>query len=223
MASQISSSPSGQSPFIQSHSASLRLWHWLTFLFISGSIITVALNSTLLSQRDNVKLVQDQLQKKGVTVTEEQAFAVSHEYEEKVWDVHKLLGYGLAFLFLARVVIEFTQPNDEKVRSRIKRAIELKKNAENKAEYTHYLRVRLSYAIFFLLLFCMVLTGLGMAFGRNFGFTREVRGVLHNLHEIAQYLIYIFIVVHLVGVIIAENRGIKGIVSGMINGNKHKN
>ena len=222
MASQISPSPSGQSPFNQSHSASLRIWHWLTFLFISGSIITVALNSTLLSPRDNVKLVQEQLQKKGVTVTEEQAFAVSHEYEEKVWDVHKLLGYGLAFLFLARIVIEFTQPNDEKVRSRIKRAIELKKNPENKAEYIHYLRVRLSYAIFFLLLFCMVLTGLGMAFGRNFGFTREIRGVLHNLHEIAQYLIYIFIVVHLAGVVIAENRGIKGIVSGMINGNKHE-
>lgn len=223
MASQISPSPSGQSPFNQSHSASLRLWHWLTFLFISGSIITVLLNSTLLSPRDNVKLVQEQLQKKGVNVTEEQAFAVSHEYEEKVWDVHKLLGYGLAILFLARVVIEFAQANDEKVRTRIKRAIELKKKAENKAEYTHYLRVRLSYAIFFLLLFCMVLTGLGMAFGRNFGFTREFRGVLRNLHEIAQYLIYIFIVVHLAGVVIAENRGIKGIVSGMINGNRHKN
>ena len=222
MASQISSSPSVKSPFIQSHSAALRIWHWLTFLFISGSIITVVLNSTLLSPRDNVKLVQEQLQRKGLTATEEQAFAVSHEYEEKVWDVHKLLGYGLAFLFLARIVIEFTQPNDEKVRSRIKRAIELKKDPENKAEYAHYLRVRLSYALFFLLLLCMVLTGLGMAFGRNLGFTREVRGVLHNLHEIAQYLIYIFIVVHLAGVIIAENRGIKGIVSGMINGNKHE-
>jgi cytochrome b len=46
---------------------------------------------------------------------------------------------------------------------------------------------------------------------------------LHNLHEIAQYLIYAFILVHLAGVIIAENRGIKGIVSGMINGNGHKN
>ena len=154
MTSPINSSVSGQSPFIQSHSVSLRIWHWLTFLFISGSILTVVLNSTILSPRDNVKLVQEQLQKKGVTVTDEQAFAVSHEYEEKVWDVHKLLGYGLAFLFLARIVIEFTQDNDEKVRTRIKRAIELKKNADNKAEYTHYLRVKLSYAIFFLLLCC---------------------------------------------------------------------
>jgi cytochrome b len=220
MAQNISPNPEA-SIFIQPHSAPLRIWHWLTFLFITTSIVTVLLNSTMLSQRDNVKLVQEQLEKKGATVTEEQAFAVSHEYEEKMWDVHKLVGYGLAFLLLVRIVIEFTQPEEEKLRNRLKRAKELRaRNDANKAEYNHYLKVKLSYTIFFLILFCMALTGLGMAFGRDLGFSREIHGSLKNIHAILQYFMYAFIVLHLAGVIIAENGKIRGIVSGMINGNR---
>jgi len=221
MAHQNISSNSEASIFIQSHSGPLRVWHWLTFLFILGSIVTVLFNSTLLSPRDNVKLVQEQLSKKGVTVTEEQAFAVSHEYEDKMWDVHKLIGYGLAFLFLGRIVIEFTQPKEEKIQNRLKKAKELRAKSDiNKADYTHYLRVKMSYSIFFLLLCCMVLTGLGMAFGRDLGFPREVFRSLKNIHAFIQYLMYAFIVIHLAGVIIAENGKIKGLVSGMINGNR---
>jgi len=221
MASENPSSNLQSSPFIQQHSAPLRIWHWLTFLFITTSMVTVLLNSTMLSPRDNVKLVQEQLEKKGVTVTEDQAFAVSHEYEDKMWDVHKLVGYGLAFLLLARVVIEFTQPEHEKIQNRLKKAKELRaKNDANKADYNHYLKVKLSYTIFFLILFCMALTGLGMAFGRDLGFSREIFRGLKNIHAILQYLMYAFIVLHLAGVIIAENGKIKGIVSGMINGNR---
>lgn len=209
------------SPFLQPHSAQLRIWHWLTFLFITGSIVTVLLNSTLLSPRENIKLVQDQLEKKGVTVTEEQAFAVSHEYEEKMWQIHKFIVYGLAFLLLARVLIEFIQPEEEKMRNRLKNVMSLyKKNDQNKPEYQHYLRVKRSYMLFFVLLFLMALTGLDMAFGRDLGFAREIHNGLKNVHGFIQYLMYAFIVIHLAGVIIAENGKIKGIVSGMINGNR---
>lgn len=207
-------------PFLQSHSLQLRIWHWLTFLFITGSIVTVLLNSTLLSPRENVSLVQEQLQKKGVTVTEEQAFAVSHEYEEKMWEVHKFFGVGLAFLLLSRVVIEFSQPEEEKLRNRLKNvAAQYKENGPNKSEYRHYLRVNRIYMLFFLLLLCMALTGLGMAFGRDLGFSRGFRGGLRSIHEVIHYLMYAFVVIHLAGVIIAETGKSKGIVSGMINGN----
>ena len=208
------------SPFLQHHSTTLRIWHWLTFLFITGSIITVLFNSTLLSPRENIKLVQEQLTRKGVTVTDDQAFAVSHEYEDKMWDVHKLIGYGVAFLLLARVVIEVTLSEDEKMRNRLKKAILLsKQKGENSADYKHYLRVKLSYLLFFVLLFLMAVTGLGMAFGRDLGFSREIHGSLKNLHAIIQYFIYAFIVIHIAGVVIAENGKNNGIVSGMINGN----
>jgi len=220
MASLITSPGIESSPFLQHHSASLRIWHWLTFLFIAGSIITVLINSTLLSPRDNIKLVQEQLLRKGVTVTDDQAFAVSHEYEDKIWDVHKIIGYGLSFFLLARIVIEFTLSKEERMRSRLKKALILsKQKLENAAEYKHYIRVIQTYLLFFIFIFLMAITGLGMAFGRDLGFNREIHGVLKNIHAFIQYVMYAFIVIHLAGVIIAENGKIKGIVSGMINGN----
>lgn len=213
--------PSDVSPFIQPQSASLRIWHWLTFLFISGSIITVLINSTLLSPRENVKLVQEQLSQKGVTVTDEQAFAVSHEYEDKMWEVHKYIGFGLAMLLIARIVIEFTQPEEEKMKNRFKRAMELSKEKnERSAEYKHYIRVRQIYRLFFLLLFLMALTGLSMAFGRELGFSRGISRGLKSIHEFLQYAMYAFVFIHLAGVIRAETGKIKGVVSGMIHGNR---
>jgi len=209
------------SPFIQKHSTLIRIWHWITFLVLSASMITVLINSTMLNPRDNIGLVQNQLKEKGVTVSEEQAFAVSHEYEDKMWEVHKWLGFGLAFLLISRVLIEITLPSDEKMRTRIKNATGLYKlNNWKKAEYRHYLNVKKVYTLFYLILLLMALTGLGLAFGRDLGFTREIHNTVKTVHSILQYCMYAFVLIHLIGVIIAENTKDKGIVSGMINGNK---
>ena len=209
------------SPFIQKHSVLIRIWHWLTFLVLTASMITVLINSTMLNPRDNIGLVQNQLKEKGVTVSEEQAFAVSHEYEDKMWDVHKLLGFGLAFLLGSRLLIELSLPGEEKIRTRIKNVLDMYKlNKNNKAEYRHYLNVKKVYTLFYLILLLMALTGLGLAFGRDLGFTRPIHNAVKTIHSILQYCMYAFVLIHLVGVVIAENTKDKGIVSGMINGNK---
>jgi len=208
------------SPFIQKHSAIIRIWHWVTFLVLSASMITVLINSTMLNPRDNIGLVQNQLKEKGVTVSEDQAFAVSHEYEDKMWDVHKLLGFGLAFLLFSRVIIELTLPGNEKIRTRFKNATGLLKlNDQNKVKYKHYINVKRLYMLFYLILFLMAITGLGLAFGRDLGFTRPIHQTVKSIHSILQYCMYAFVLIHLCGVIIAENSKDKGIVSGMINGN----
>lgn len=143
-----------ESYFIQEHSVPIRIWHWLTFILLSGTIITVLLNSTLMNQRANIPMVQEVLKSKGVTVNEDQAFAVTREYEDKSWGVHKWIGYGLAFLLLARIVIEVTQPGEEKIKSRFKKALGLYKQKDaNKTEYRHYLGTKLTYMIFYLLLY----------------------------------------------------------------------
>ncbi len=209
------------SPFIQKHSRLIRIWHWVTFLVLTASMITVLINSTMLNPRDNIGLVQNQLKEKGLTASEEQAFAVSHEYEDKMWNVHKLLGFGLAFLLVARVLIELSQPQEEKIGTRIKNVMGLLKlNDENKTQYKHYLNVKRVYMLFYLILLLMALTGLGLAFGRDLGFTREIHNTVKTIHSILQYCMYAFVLIHLIGVIIAENSQHKGIVSGMINGNK---
>ena len=184
-------------------------------------MITVLLNSTLMNPRKNVGMVQEQLKSRGLTATEEQAFAVSHEYEDMIWGVHKWIGYGIAFLLLSRVVIELVQPKEEKLKNRFRKALGLYKSGDgNKTEYRHYLSTKLSYFLFYFLLLWMALSGLGLAFGRELGIPRGLHGTIKELHSIGQYFMYAFVLIHLGGVIIGENRNIKGIVSGMINGNK---
>jgi len=213
------SAQTGSSPFLQKHSGLVRLWHWLTFLTLTASIVTVLIASTALHPRGNIKLVQERLAKKGVTITDEQAFSVAHSFDDKMWDFHKLLGFGLTFLLLSRVILELVQPGDEKVRERIKRAIKMRTHAgEDQKLLGHYLIVKRSYLFFYALLLVMVLTGLGMAFGHDLSFLEQYHRPIKSLHSFCQYLIYAFVVVHLGGVIISDITHSKGIVSGMING-----
>ena len=221
MVSENASQVIESSPFLQKHSAMIRIWHWMTFLVLTGSIITVLINATMLDPRENMAMVQNQLKGRGAEVTEQQAFAVSHEYEDKMWEIHKLLGYGLAILLVSRLIIEFAQPQEEKIRSRIKKAMRMfKLNGSNKVEYRHYLYVKRLYLLFYLILALMALTGLGLALGRDLGFTRETHQLIKTVHGLCQYFMYTFVIVHLGGVILAENSKDKGIVSGMIHGNK---
>lgn len=216
-------SDSISSYFFQKHSVALRIWHWLTFFVISCSIITVLLTSTLLNQRKNIIMVQNNLKEKGLAVSEDQAFSVTREYEDKSWDVHKVLGYGLAFLLISRIIIELVQPGEEKIRTRIRTITGLYiKEPENKQEYRHFLGVKISYLAFYALLLCMVLTGLSMAFGRQLGIPREINHTIREIHSFGQYLIYLFVIIHLSGIVIAENMKHRGIVSAMINGNSDK-
>ncbi len=207
----------GSSFFIQKHSHVIRIWHWLTFALISAILVTVLLNSTLMNQRKNIIVVQEILKSKDVIVTEDQAFAVTREYEDKLWGVHKIMGYGIALLLLSRILIEIVHPAEEKLSERIKFALGMyKKNDGNKKEYRHYLGVKIGYLLFYILLLCMALTGLGLAFGRDLGFSRGLHDAIKEVHSFGQYCIYAFVLVHLCGVIVAENRKSKGIVSGMI-------
>ena len=78
------------------YSASLRLWHWLNAIVITGSLLTVLLNSTLLKTRNNAIFIKDQLHEAGGTVTTDQARSVAHELSDKVWALHYLFRVHLS-------------------------------------------------------------------------------------------------------------------------------
>ncbi|MEI7526244.1 MAG: cytochrome b/b6 domain-containing protein [Mariniphaga sp.] len=209
------------SPFLQKHSALIRIWHWLTFIAITTLIITVLLASTALNPRENVKLVKEQLSQKGITVTDDQAFSVSHSYDDKMWDFHKLVGFVLAFLLFSRIIIEVVQPSDEKLMVRLKKSLNLNAaTPEDQKLKKHYLTVKRGYFVFYILLLVIVLTGLGIAFGHDVAFLDHNHRLIMKIHSFCQYLMYGFVAVHLGGVIIADLTHSGGIVSGMINGNK---
>lgn len=207
------------SPFLQKHSTSIRIWHWLTFITILFLIITVLFESTMFETRENARMVQDVLKSKNAVVTEDQARAVAHEYGDKLWDLHKYLGFGLSFLLLSRLIIEITESREEKIWNRIKNALFLyRQNATDKKELKHYLVVKYIYTVFYMLVLYMVTTGLLMAFGPELGIERQTNHLIKEIHGFGQYLMYTFIFFHLCGVVIADLRHSKGIISGMVNG-----
>src|ERR1700761_3161600 len=102
------------------YSAALRFWHWLNAIVITGSLLTVLLNSTLLKGRKNAAFIKNKLHEAGATVTDEQARSVAHELTDKVWALHTYFGYGLAALVLFRIILEFFQLADQKMIRKIR-------------------------------------------------------------------------------------------------------
>ncbi|MGY0036470.1 cytochrome b/b6 domain-containing protein [Pedobacter sp. NJ-S-72] len=59
-----------------------------------------------------------------------------------------------------------------------------------------------------------------MAFDKELGISKSISHSIKEFHGFCMYLILIFISVHIVGVLMAERRDSRGIVSDMINGGK---
>lgn len=200
----------------ESHSIAIRIWHWVTFLTISASLVTVLLASTIYTTSGNTEMVKELMKEKGGSANKDQAWAVAHEFSDKLWMLHKYIGYGLAFLLLTRIIIEFAQPSTEKLKSKFSRMLKFRfTNSEQKTNRTHYLWVQSGYLIFYFLILVMALTGLGLAY-EDVPFFKNIHEPLMDIHEIFQYGIYIYILTHITGVILAETTRFPGMVSRMI-------
>jgi cytochrome b561 len=227
--STISTLPLSSEPlpvaFREPHCLAIRIWHWTFFVVLTASLTTVLFGSTLFRTKDNITGVQEQLQGKGATVTKDQARAVAHAYSDKLWNLHKYIGYVLVGLLLSRIIIEIAVPGEEKLRTRIKKAAGFKPTGlrpgddAEKRFVLHYGRVKWTYVIFYILIATMALTGLGLAF-EDVPVLKTLNRSITNVHQFIQYFIYAFILIHLVGVVRAELGGDKGLVSGMIHGGK---
>ncbi len=207
--------PIASAYFREPKPTAIRLWHWLSFLFLLGSLTTVLFGSTLFRTRNNVTMVQEQVERKGGTVTVDQARNVAHEYSDKLWMLHKYIGYGLATLLLCRIVTEVTLSKEQTIGSRIRSALSHHSGPEKK----HYLLVQYGYLIFYGLFILMATTGLILAF-EDQKWLDPLHKPAKTLHETIQWGIYAYILFHLAGVIRADINKYGGIVSRMINGRK---
>ena len=209
-----------QTQQVKKNSAGIRLWHWLNALVISGSLLTVLLNSTLLKTRKNAKLIQDQLKEAGATVTNDQARHAAHELSDKVWALHTYVGYGLVGLVVFRLLMEFFQLADQKFLRGLKRLYQQYKDTkENREQLRHDFWVKTLYATFYLMIITQAITGLCLAFEDDVPALKAIHA-FREIHSFNMYLILGFIVLHLAGVFLAERKNSSGKVSDMINGGK---
>jgi Ni,Fe-hydrogenase I cytochrome b subunit len=200
------------------YSASIRLWHWLNAVVISGSLLTVLVNSTILKPWTSAGLIADKLKEKGVNVTDEQTRSAAFALADKVWTVHIYLGYALAGLLLARIIAEFFQLADQKLIRKIKAARQSYLNTQkDRVIAKNEMWVKTLYAMFYIFLIVMVITGVALSLKDDIPSLHSMH-FIREIHQFTMYLILGFIVVHLGGVFLGERKGHKGIVSDMING-----
>ncbi|MFI5159748.1 MAG: cytochrome b/b6 domain-containing protein [Sphingobacteriales bacterium] len=206
---------------IKKNSAPVRFWHWANAIVITGSLLTVLLNSTLTNGRSNSTLIQNQLKDAGASVTNEQARSAAHALSDKVWEVHTYFGYCLAALLLFRLIAEFFQVADQKFIRKFKSIYSQYRSASGNKIIRHDFVVKTLYAMFYLLLIIMATTGLCLAFEDDIAALKKIHSI-REIHGFCMYLILAFIVVHLAGVFLAERKDSAGIVSDMINGGEDK-
>jgi Ni/Fe-hydrogenase 1 B-type cytochrome subunit len=207
---------------LKKHSAALRFWHWANAIVISGSLITVLINSTITDSRPTAALIKEELQKAGASITAKQAGSAAHALGDSVWDIHVYFGYALAALLLFRLVLEHFQLADQKFIRKIKTAyVQFKRTKDNREAARHELAVKTIYSLFYVLLIIMVVTGLFLAFEDALVAYKSIRSSVKEVHGFCMYLVSAFIIVHVAGVFLAERKKESaGIVSDMINGGK---
>jgi len=205
---------------MKKYSAPLRLWHWLNAIVITGSLLTVLLNSTLLKGRKNAAFIKDKLHEAGAAVTDEQARSVAHELTDKVWALHTYFGYVSATLVLSRIILELFQLADQKLIRKIKVAYrDYYVTKQHRELAKHEFWVKTIYAMFYLFIVIMAITGLCLAFEDDVPALKAVHAI-REVHQFTMYLILVFIAIHIAGVFLAERKDSSGITSDMINGGK---
>ena len=185
------------------YTLSFRVWHWLNALVIIGLLGTVFLRKTFLSWRDNAQIIMSKFSEMGVVITKEQAKVVAQTIRDGMWEWHIILGYALAFLVLYRIYLFFRDKSTKETFSSLT---------------LHKKGVKSLYYVFYATLVFMSVSGLVIEFYEFLGLTKAMAHNIAEAHEVVFNFIMIFVVLHIAGVIIAENKDEKGLVSTMING-----
>ncbi len=186
-------------------SLNFRVWHWVHATVVLGLLGTVFLRKTFLSWRTNSELLTQKLSEIDLSVTEVQAKVLAKAIRAPMWEWHIILGYVLAALVVWRIILFFTDSG--------------KQNYQNlKAESLHKKMVKIGYIGIYAILAFMTVSGLVIHFYEELGLLKDTAHDIKEIHELVFNAILIFVPLHILGVIIAENRNEKGILSDMVNG-----
>ncbi len=196
------------SQFREPQPLSLRLWHWLNGLTVLLLLATVFLRKSFLSGRMMAHLIEEKLTTEKVVLSAEQAKVAAGAIRDEMWNWHFRLGFVLTGLLVFRIFLT------QKPFPRLKPAFQKSK---------HVGLVKSLYATFYLSLLFMVLSGLTMYFSGDLHISEKIADQIQDIHELFQWYFLGFLILHVGGVIFAENRGDAGLVSDMIHGGERPN
>ena len=187
------------------YSVSFRLWHWLNAIVVLGLLGTVFLRKTFLSWRTNSDIIINKLFDFDIDISVAQAKILAKAIRSGMWEWHIILGYALVFLVVYRIYLYFTNSTNKESFS----SLDLHKKA-----------VQILYYVFYATLFFMAASGIFLEFYKELGVSKDFAHDIKEIHELVFNFILFFVVAHIGGVVMAELKDEKGIISNMISGDK---
>lgn len=190
-------------------SSTFRIWHWLfmlTFLFMSATVI---IRETVLDKEAVSAIIIEDLSMSDINISTDDAKDIAKDIRSPLWQSHILVGYLFAGLVVARYMLFATRSG--------------RRNYLNCKEKTlHKKGVSATYIGIYGFATALALSGLAIKFNAKFDLSEELVHTIKEVHEFAFYGMLLLVIAHIAGVLIAENRDDKGIVSDMINGGEEK-
>lgn len=179
-----------------------RLIHWALAITILFLLLTVFLRLGWMNKDQLGNIVQENLSKKGISISASDAASIGKELRRPMWSYHVLAGYTLIGLYLIRAAITFYQGIGFKN--------PFLKNITVKDKFKSWL-----YIIFYVLFALSLFTGFMIVNG-----PKNWKEAMEFIHVKSLYYIITFIILHVCGVLFADMGDEKGIVSKMISGDK---
>jgi cytochrome b561 len=146
------------------------------------------------------------MQAKNQPITDEELkiFTRQIHYPLPMWDWHFYLGYVLTGLFAVRLILPVF--GEMKFSNPYRKEIGFKERFQFIIYWVFYVGVAIS-----------LITGLMMKFG-----PRTLKPTMVAIHVLSLYYLVTYIIIHLIGVLIAEFTEQHGIISRTISERKHK-
>jgi len=165
-------------------------------------LLTIFLRMGWMNKDHLGEIVTKSLKKKGVGISAADAAAIGKDLRKPMWSYHVLTGYVLIGLYLIRMAITWYQG--------ISFANPFSKLASAKDKFKSW-----AYIVFYALLLISLFTGFMIVNGPH-----NLKAPMEFIHVKSLYYVVLFIIIHVVGVFLADRGTDKGIISKIISGDK---
>ncbi|MDD3722340.1 MAG: cytochrome b/b6 domain-containing protein [Lutibacter sp.] len=187
---------------ITKYSKVYRIIHWTIAISFLLLLITIFLRLTWMNKYNVAAIIQDYMNSANQTLSEEQIIALAKKIRQPMWNWHVYIGYVLVGLFSIRFILpafgfmKIQNPFD--------------KNLSAKVKFQKW-----TYLVFYFFVIVSLVTGLMIVLG-----PKEFKKTMEEIHVLGIYYLITFIAIHLAGILIAEFKDQKGIISRIISGTK---
>lgn len=181
-----------------------RIIHWTIALTFMLLLITIFLRLTWMNKYNMADIIEGYLSGTNQSLSREQLIVLAKQIRKPMWDWHIYLGYVLVGLFSIRFILPFF--------GTMKFQNPLANGLTKKQKFQKW-----SYIIFYICVLVSLVTGLIIEWG-----PKDLKKPMEEIHVLGIYYLVAFIVIHVVGIIIAELTDQKGIISRIIGGEKSK-